>query len=93
MDLRKYNKQYAVGVESTVMDYTLNINRALKKKLKAAQRNRTAWTFHASCSIQIEKSNCQLLFIDSSLRLFSYRFLWATLLPVVEMGVSRRWEG
>jgi excinuclease UvrABC helicase subunit UvrB len=41
MDLRKYHKQYAVGVESTVMDYTLNINRALKKKLKATQRNRT----------------------------------------------------
>ena len=41
MDLRKYNKQYAVGVESTTMDYTLNINRALKKKLKATQRNRT----------------------------------------------------
>jgi hypothetical protein len=32
---------YAVGVESTTMDYTLNINRALKKKLKATQRNRT----------------------------------------------------
>ena len=31
----------AVGVESTVMAYTLNINRALKKKLKATQRNRT----------------------------------------------------
>jgi hypothetical protein len=41
MDLRKYNKQYAVGVESTAMDYALNINRALKKKLKATQRNRT----------------------------------------------------
>jgi excinuclease UvrABC helicase subunit UvrB len=41
MDLRKYNKEYAGGVESTVMDYTLNINRALKKKLKATQRNRT----------------------------------------------------
>jgi len=41
MDLQKYNKQYAVGVESTSMDYTLNINRALKKKLKATQRNRT----------------------------------------------------
>jgi hypothetical protein len=38
MDLRKYNKQYAGGVESTVMDYTLNINRALKKKLKATYR-------------------------------------------------------
>jgi hypothetical protein len=40
MDLWKYNKQYAVGVESTAMDYTLNINRALKMKLKATQRNR-----------------------------------------------------
>jgi hypothetical protein len=39
MDLRKYHKQYAVGVESTVMDYTLNINRALKKKLKATLCN------------------------------------------------------
>jgi hypothetical protein len=50
--------------------HTLN-----REQLSSLLLHSVAWTSHASCSIQIEKSNCQLLFIDSSLRLFSWRFL------------------